>query len=412
MYILYLGAILLVGYFFSLLVNKLGFPKIMGYLVAGLVLNPELMTFIPEDFNSLTGPATNFCLAFITFEIGSSFSFAELKLTGRKYLKLAFFESFGAFVLIFTAFFIIAYFIFPQSNSGIPILVSFSILLASLAAPTDPSATLAVIHEYKAKGPVTNSILGAAAFDDFITLILFSFSFSISRALSGTGELSVLHITYTILYKITGAVLTGLVTGIVFNKVVSFFKTDDKKSLIILFLGFLSLTFGLSVFFKFDELFSTLTLGFMIRNFNKNHEKILNITEVGMEELFFLIFFVLSAMHFDFHSFHIQLFILILGFIFVRALGKYFGMFMGTRMLKMSKKVQKYAFAGLIPQGGIILGLSLMIRKEPEFESFSNLLAGIIMGATIIHEFIGPLVTRKTLTFAGEIHKNKKQIKS
>jgi len=403
MYILYLGAILLIGYFFSLIVNKLGFPKIMGYLVAGFMLNPELVHFIPMGFNSITEPVTNFCLAFITFEIGSSFSLSELKTTGQKYFKLAFFESVGAFIFIFIVFFALTYFFFPIPHTSIPLLVAFSLLLASLAAPTDPSATLAVIHEYKAKGPVTNSILGAAAFDDIITLILFSFSFSISRALAGTNELEVSHIIYQILYKIIGAVFTGALVGIAFNSFVKYFKTEERKSLIILFIGFLSLTFGLSVYFEFDELFSTLTLGFVIRNFNKNHKKIMDITESGMEELFFLVFFVLSAMHFNFDGFHLQLLALMGVFVFFRALGKYSGMFIGTRMLKMEKSVQKYAFAGLIPQGGIVLGLALMISKEPEFEVFSNFLVGIIMGATIVHEFIGPVISRKILKASGEV---------
>jgi Kef-type K+ transport system membrane component KefB len=264
---------------------------------------------------------------------------------------------------------------------------------------------LAVIHEYKAKGPVTSAILGAAAFDDIITLILFSFSFSVSRAIAGTDELIISKIIYTILYKIIGAVLTGIIVGIIFNKIITWFNLGERKSLIILFLGFLSLTFGTSIYFKFDELFSTLTLGFMIHNFNKKHDKILDITESGMEDLFFLVFFMLSAMCFDFSNFHSQLLLLILAFILIRTFGKYIGMFVGTRVLKMGKSVQKYAFAGLIPQGGIVLGLSLMIQKEPEFEVFSNLLVGVIMGATIIHEFIGPVISRIALNAAGETKK-------
>jgi len=403
--IFYFGLILLLGYFLSLVANKLSLPKIMGYLVAGLLLNPELLGIIPESFNSITEPITSFCLAFITFEIGFSFSISELKLTGKKFFKLAFFESFGAFLFIFVIFFTISYFFLPIFNSNIPVIVAFSLLLASLAAPTDPSATLAVIHEYKAKGPVTNSILGAAAFDDIITLVLFSFSFSISRSLVGTADLSILEILYHISYQIIGAVLIGLLIGIIFNKSQQLFKIEDKKSLIILFLGFLSLTFGLSIFLGFDELFSTLTLGFMIRNFNKKQERILDITEHDMEDIFFLIFFVLSAMHFNFDGMHILILFLIGAFILTRALGKYIGMLSGTNLLKMPLMVKKYAFAGLIPQGGIVLGLALLISKEPEFDVFANLLTGIIMGSTILHEFVGPIIARKALSKAGEVQK-------
>ncbi len=404
MYILYLGIILLVGYLLSVLAEKVGFPKIVGYLVAGLLLNPELFNFIPEQFMNITEPVTSFCLAFITFEIGSSFSIDELKTTGKKYFQLAAFESLGAFIFLFIVFFLLSIFVLPISTLGVTVAVAFSLILASLGAPTDPSATLAVIHEYKAKGPVTSSILGAAAFDDIITLILFSFSLSISHALLGGHEISFFHVAYTIAYKIFGAIFTGLILGFVFNKATKIFKVNNKKSLIILFLGFLSLTFGLATYLQFDELFSTLTLGFVIRNFNKEEKKILKITEHDLEDLFFLIFFVFSAMHFNFKSIHYQILILIIIFISVRVSGKYIGMRSGSQLLKMPPKVKKYAFAGLIPQGGIVLGLSLMIGHNPEFKPFSNLLIGIIMGATIIHEFIGPLISKAVLRKAKELN--------
>jgi len=403
--ILYFGLILILGYALSFIATKLSLPKIMGYLIAGLILNPDLFGIISEDFNSITEPITSFCLAFITFEIGFSFSISELKETGRKYFRLAFFESFTAFLFIFVGFFSIAYFLLPIFNYNIPVIFAFSILLASLAAPTDPSATLAVIHECKAKGPVTNSILGAAAFDDIITLILFSFSLSISRSLVSAADLSVLETVYHILYQIIGAVLLGLLLGFIYNKSQDLLKIEDKKSLIILFLGFLAFTFGLSIFLAFDELFSTLTLGFMIRNFNKKEEEIREITENNMEEIFFLIFFVLSAMHFNFSGLNLHLLYLISAFILIRTLGKYLGMFSGTRLLKMPTMVKKYAFAGLIPQGGIVLGLALLIGKEPGFDIFANLLTGIVMGSTILHEFIGPIIARKALSKAGELEK-------
>jgi len=411
MFILYFGIILISGYFFSILSERLGFPKIVGYLLAGILLNPELFDIISPEFLKITDVITHFCLAFITFEIGSNFSLKELKKTGKKYFSLAFFESFGAFLFLFIIFFSLSLFVLPLSSFGIATSLAFSLILASLGAPTDPSATLAVIHEYKAKGSVTNAILGAAAFDDIITLILFSLSISISHSVLGTQDISVFHIISGIFYKITGAVVAGLVFGFLFNKSIKIFNIKDDKSLLIIFLAFLALTFGLAKFLEFDELFATLTLGFVIRNFNKEEKKLIDITENGLEDLIFLIFFVFSAMHFKFNSASYMIFVLIFVFICVRLFGKYIGMKFGTGILKMSKNVKKFAFAGLIPQGGIVLGLSLLINQEPEFKNFSNLLVGIIMGATIIHEFIGPFIARLVLKKSSEIHSEKKKKK-
>ncbi len=407
MFILYFGIILISGYLLSILSEKLGFPKIVGYLLAGILLNPELFNIIPTNFLAVSGFITNFCLAFITFEIGSSFSLSDLKKTGKKYFTLAFFESFGAFMLLFTAFFLLSISVLPLSDLGIATSLAFSLILASLGTPTDPSATLAVIHEYKAKGPVTNAILGAAAFDDIITLILFSFGISISHSILGNPEISVFHIIYGIFYKIIGAVITGLIIGLIFNKLTSILHITDKKTLLILFLAFLSLTFGVAKLLNFDDLFSTLILGFVIRNYNKEEKELIDITENGLEDLFFLMFFVFSAMHFEFNSFSYLILGLILAFILIRMLGKFSGMKLGTHILKMPPNVKKFAFAGLIPQGGIVLGLSLIISQDPLFKDFSSLLAGIIMGATIIHEFAGPFIAKLVLKKSGELNSEK-----
>jgi len=402
MNILYLGVILLSGYFLSVISEKVGLPKIMGYLAAGLILNPQVTDVIPSDFDLIADSVTIFCLAFITFEIGSSFSISDLRTTGKKYFTLAFYESFTAFLFIFIGFLAITLWIFPISGISIHLTIAFVLLLASLAAPTDPSATLAVIHEYKANGPVTKAILGAAAFDDIVTLVLFSFSLSFARSFVGTEDIRFFSVIYHIFYKIIGAVITGVVFGFLFNKTVSLLKVKERKAHVVIFLGFLSLTFGVATYLEMDELFSTLTLGFMVRNFNAYKKQILEITEQGLEDLFFLIFFVFNALAFKFDSTNMILILSILFFILIRAAGKYSGMYLGTHKLKMDKKVQKYAFAGLIPQGGIVLGLALLVSKEPEFRGFANILTGVIMGATIIHEFLGPVISHLTLKKAGE----------
>ena len=405
MSILYVGIILIAGYLLSVLSEKIGFPKIVGYLLAGIFLNPEVFGIIPIDFLTISGVVTHFCLAFITFEIGSSFSVKDLKATGKKYFSLAFFEAFTVFLFLFGLFFTLSMTVLPLTGFTFSVSLAFSLILASLGTPTDPSATLAVIHEYKSKGPVSSAILGAAAFDDIITLILFSFSLSIAHSVLGSPDISIGHIVYDIFYKIMGAVFSGVVLGFLFNKITNWLNITDKKSLLIIFLAFLSLTFGMAKFFEFDELFSTLTLGFVIRNFNKEEHELVDITENGLEDLFFLIFFVFSAMHFSFNAFSNLILLLILGFIIVRLLGKFIGMKLGTILLKMPNSVQKYAFAGLIPQGGIVLGLSLIISQQPEFKVFSNLIVGIIMGATIIHEFMGPFIARLVLKKSGELNK-------
>lgn len=398
------GLIIIVGFLFGKIAEKTGLPKASGYILAGVALNPQISTIIPPSFPDLTEPVTNICLAFITFEVGGSLSLDKIKKLGRGILNITFFESVTAFLFVLAGFFAVIHFLdgYLGANLNPAWAIPFSMLVASLAAPTDPSATLAVSHEYHARGMVSDTIMGVAAFDDAMGMILYSIAGALALSLTAGGELSFLHVSASFLMEIGISVLTGFVFGYLFNRLTRFFKLSNEAQFIVIILGLMALCFGASDRLGGDPLLSTMSLGFIIVNYNTQQEVIFDVLQRYTEELIFIFFFTISGMHLLFSSL-VQGSLLIALFVVLRAAGKFSGTLLGAHISKMSRPVKKYTGWGLIPQGGIVIGLALAIRKEAAFGDFSDLLLGIIMGATIIHELIGPVLAKMTLKRAGEI---------
>ena len=137
---------------------------------------------------------------------------------------------------------------------------------------------------------------------------------------------------------------------------------------------------------------------------------IFKIVERYTEDFVFLFFFLLSGLHLDIHTIPHSI-ILILAFVALRVIGKFWGVWIGTSVAKSSAPIKKYTAAGLIPQAGVVIGLALSLKEMPQFHELSDIILSVIMGATIIHEIIGPIAAKKTLLKAGEIDEIHKKLK-
>lgn len=398
------GLTLITGFLFGKISERVGLPRASGYILAGVALNPELTGLIPKTFPELTEPVTNICLAFITFEVGGSLSIKKIKALGRGILNITLLESVMAYLFVTAGFFVAIYFFNTFFHTGLsPMLAApFSLLIGALAAPTDPSATLAVSHEFKARGVVSDTIMGVAAFDDAAGMILYSISGAMALALTAGGELSFVHVSLSFLTEMSISVVTGGAFGWVFNSLTKWFNLKNEGQFIIIMLALMALCFGASDRLGGDPLLSTMTLGFVIVNFNRREKIIFEVLERYTEELIFIFFFTLSGMHLVFSSL-LQGAGLVVVFVILRAAGKFSGTVWGARRAGMPGPVKKYAAWGLIPQGGIVIGLALAMHNQAAFRSMSDLLLGVIMGTTIIHELVGPVLAKLTLRKAGEI---------
>ncbi|PLX19354.1 MAG: cation:proton antiporter [Salinivirgaceae bacterium] len=399
--VLSIGILIFAGYLFGELADKIKLPKISGYILAGILLNPDLSGIMSSQFVEQTEPLLTISLSIITFSIGGSLSISKLKEVGRKVLTLTVLEALFAFFAVFVFMFGVLYFFSSQFDS-LFVILALSLVLASLAAPTDPSATIAVIHEYKSKGEVSSTMLEIAAFDDIIGIILYSLVTAFAVFFMGGEEIEIGAQMVDLGINIGGAILVGGVIGGLFVLILKFISNQSEGTLIVLTIGLILLSYGISEYFGFESLLSTIALGMVIANFSPVHEKVFQLIDRYTDELIFVIFFTLSGMNLQIASITGS-YVMIVVYIIARMIGKYMGIYAGSHLMHSSPKIKKYTAGGLIPQGGVVIGLALLLAKDPAFKELSSTIMGVVIGAALIHELIGPVLSKYSLKKAGEI---------
>ncbi len=402
--IFYSGIILFAGFVFGELVNLIKLPKVTGYILAGVLLNPGLIDFIPKEMTTHTDLITDVSLSFITFSVGGTLLYSKIKNLGKSILLITIFEAEFAFVLVLIGIFLLSpLLVHFTSATSLTVYIPLALFFAALASPTDPSSTLAVMHQYKAKGKVSSTIMGVAAFDDIFGLLNFSIALSVAQVIVSGKSFAFESSILSPLYKIFGALILGAVMGFVLNKLSVYVKKETAGNLVVVIFGVLLTSFGLAHYIGVDELLTTMTVGIMVVNFNPYQERIFEILTENTEELIFVLFFTLSGLQLDFNVLFDYL-PLALVFVGLRFIGKFFGTKFGANISNADKKVKKFTFGGLIPQGGIVIGLALIVKQHAEFSHIADIIISVIIGATIIHEFVGPILAKYSLKKAGEIN--------
>ncbi|MGA1845231.1 MAG: cation:proton antiporter [bacterium] len=397
------GVIIFTGFIFGEVAERFRLPKVTGYILAGIALNPNLIKLIPQDFVEHTTFVTNISLAFITFSVGGTLLYARIKRMGKGILFITLFEAEFAFFAVIIGFLALTpFFIRRADATWFNTFIPLSLLMGCLGSPTDPAATLAVAHEYNAEGDVTSTIMGVAALDDATGIINYSLAIAVANVfLLHQGFNMSLSLLKTLIV-ICGSILLGIAFGILFNRITSFVEKESEGVYIVLIFALLALCFGIATRLDLDELLATMTMGVMVVNFNPKRDTIFRVLERYTEQLIFILFFTLSGMHLNFLVL-INNFLLILFFVLFRTIGKISGTMLGASLAKSPKAVKRYTAGGLIPQGGIVIGLALLIKQNPAFQGISDILLSVIVGATVIHEVIGPILSKIMLEKAGEI---------
>jgi len=407
---LIVGIIILTGFVLGELANKIRLPKVVGYVLAGLLLNPDLFHFIPPDFVDAADPVTAIALSFITFLIGGTLFFPRIKKLGKSILYITFFEAEFTFLAIVLGFLAIAPFFVHIPHAGwFTVFIPLSILLGSVGCPTDPAATLAVIDEYKAKGRVTSTVLSAAAFDDALGLMTFSVAIVIASIFASGTTTGFRSAIISPLAIIAGSLVLGVVFGFTFNLISTFERKEHIKEadglsgiLIVVIFGLLPMCFGVASFFKLDSLLATMTMGAFVVNYHHRKDQIFITLQRYAEGLIFVLFFTLSGMHLKL-SVVKTYYMLIVFFILFRAIGKILGTVTGGLLSKSPREVTKYAAGGLLPYGGIVIGLALVIKQNPAFADIADIILSVVIGATIFYEITGAIFAKIALKKAGEI---------
>ncbi len=381
----YLALILFSGLIFGRAVKMIRLPNVTGYLIAGLLIGPYVLKLVPLDLATGLELVSEIALAFIAFSIGSEFKLSYLKKVGIVPIVIAIFEALTATVVV----------------SAVLIAFGFdteiALLLGAIASATAPAATIMVVRQYKAKGPVTDTLLSVVALDDAVALMAFGFAVAMVNILQHPGESSVVMSILMPVIEILGSILLGFVLGFLFTIPLRYFKKDSNRLIIIA--AFVFLGSSLATMLGLSPLLLCMCMSAMLVNISNTGESILRLTE-NVTPPIFLMFFVVSGMELDV-SILPQIGLIGILYVLCRVIGKVGGAYVGAWVMRASDTVKKHIGFTLIPQAGVAIGLSLLAsRMVPEY---GQTIRAVILSATLIYELIGPAITKIALQKAGEI---------
>ena len=404
--LLSLSIALLTGLLLSRLAKKAQLPAVSAYLIAGVLVGPFLLGAFGIPGIGITGNQlegfgiiSDLALGFIAFSMGNEFRLVQLKAIGKQAAIIGIFQAILTTVVVDAAL-IALHFIMPDKLS-----LSAAIVLGSVATATAPAATLMVVKQYKAKGPVTDILLPVVALDDAVGLVVFAISFGIAKSIT-TGAVDVLSVILEPLLEVFLSLALGFVSGLLFTLCEKYFHSRSKRmavsvTFVMLTVAISCLQFQIgSVHISFSSLLACMMLGTVFCNFCDVSEELMERADRWTTPILIL-FFVISGAELDLSVFaDAAVAIIGIGYIISRSLGKYFGAGISARITKSDPNVIKYLGITLLPQAGVALG---MASKAIELGSAGVIVRNITLFAVLIYEIIGPFLTKIALTKAGDI---------
>lgn len=420
----YVAALLLVALLSTRLMRLIKLPNVTGYILTGIIMGPFLFGLLFNNFSftdikegviykfvDQLGWVSTVALGFIAFSIGTSFKFSTIKALGKRVLVITVLEALGASLLVVVAL-LVAHFIFPQYVS-----LELALTLSAIASATAPAATLMVIKQYRAHGPLVDTLLPVVALDDAAALILFAILFQIATALAG-GSISVYAIIVKPLLEITISLVVGAVLGFVISFANRFFKSRNNRLIWNIFSVFAALGFyylfksPMMGGFELSSLLTCMMAGAIYTNFVKESGRTLDVMDRFTSPVY-MMFFVISGASLDltifFNGDGLVVVLIALTYLVSRVVGKWSGAFVGASITRCEPQVKKYLGFALVPQAGVAIGLSTTAYKlfsqynDPYMQKTGALILAIILTSTLVYELFGPMVAKFALKKAHEI---------
>ena len=406
--LLTLSVAIFAGLMLSRVAKKLKLPAVTAYLVAGVLIGPfvlgalgiEGLGFTSHENVKSFGLLSDIALGFIAFAIGNEFRLAQLKKIGKQATVIGILQAVFTTIVV-DAVLIGVHFIIPDKFP-----IEAAVVLGAVAAATAPAATLMVVRQYKAKGPVTDVLLPVVALDDAVGLVLFAISFGVAKAIS-SGTVDMISVIVEPIAEVVMSLLLGFVMGAIFTFCERFFHSRSKR--LAMSVAFVLATVGLSklsfeiggVHIAFSSLLVCMMLGTVFCNMCDFSENLMDRLDRWTAPLFIL-FFVISGAEFELSIFK-DITIVIIGLVYIlsRCVGKYFGARLSSQMVKCDPNIIKYLGITLFPQAGVALGMAI---KAEELGDVGIVVANITLFAVLVYELVGPALTKMSLLKAGEIN--------
>jgi Kef-type K+ transport system membrane component KefB len=381
-----------VGGLLARLLERLGSPHVLSYILGGVLLSVFLSRFLPNGFVSAGDTVGSIALGFIAFEIGDTFRLKNIREVGSKGIWLSAVQAVFTYALVLIGFLVLE----ALHVTHLPDKVPVALFLASTAAATAPAATFMVVQQYRAKGPLTNYLLMAVTFDDAVGIILFDISIVIMRIVLRGGALHVSEMILAPLREIGLSVLIGAVAGSLMVALTRWFRSKSEQ----LLLGIMIVlaTVGLSQVFSVSSLLACMVAGSLFANLAPRAADTFAGVDTWTGPLL-LMFFVFSGA--DINLALLPKFAMIaLCYVVLRSAGKIFGSWAGARMVRAPTDVQKYLGWAMLPQAGVAIGFAVIARSLfPELSYLST----IVLAIVVVFEVVGPIGAKYALFRAREV---------
>lgn len=413
--ILSVSIAVLAGLLMTRVVKSLKLPDVTAYLIAGIFVGPYFLGsldidglgFISMEAVDLMTLVSQVALGFIAFAIGNEFRLEEITHIGRQAVVVGVFQGLAAMLCVDTAL-LLLHILIPDKLS-----VAQAITLGAISTATAPAATLMVVRQYKASGPLTDLLLPVVALDDAVGLVAFAISFGIARTLS-SGVVDFVSILVDPLIEIAASLLLGAVSGWLLAQLEKLFHSNTNRLNLTIAFVFLMVALSMIKFsigpvhVGFSSLLVCMMLGTVFCNLCPLSADLMEKADRWTSPLFAL-FFVVSGAELELHVFT-EAAIVGIGVVYIlfRSLGKYYGSLISTRLTHCAPPVCKYLGITLLPQAGVALGMCITARQlGPE----GDLIRNITLFAVLIYELVGPVLTKQALTKAGDIKPMPDEIK-
>ena len=398
-----LSAAMFGGLLMTRLAKKLKLPAVTAYLVMGVLLGPFCLGRLgvvfrtPEEVAGLD-LISQVALGFIAFTIGNEFRLEQLKHMGRQAITVGILQAVVTTIIVDISL-VALHFIFPQVIS-----VSSAITLGAIAAATAPAATLMVVRQYKANGPMTKLLLLVVAIDDAVGLVLFAASFGVANALE-SGVISLISVLVEPVLEIVLSLLLGSLAGVVLHVMEKYFHSGSKRlclsiSCVLFTVGVSMAEFELGgIHIGFSLLLVCMMAGTVFCNICDFSESLMEHIDDWTAPLFVL-FFVISGAELDLKILSNPL-VLLIGAVYIvfRSAGKIFGAYSSCALTKCSDSITKYLGITLLPQAGVSLGMALTAQQLQDGATIRS----VVLFSVLVYELVGPALTKHALMAAGEI---------
>ncbi|MCK9222382.1 MAG: cation:proton antiporter [Limnochordia bacterium] len=377
------GLLIVLGLFGGKLVGKIHMPSITGWILVGLVLGPSVFNVVTGDIAQMLQPIEGLALAIIALAIGGELTVSSLRKLGSSIITITIVQMLMTFLCVFGATYLF--------GASLPLALVFG----AMSAATAPGATVAVLHELRAKGPLTHTLLAVVALDDAFTILLFGIVMSFVEAMVAGGSVAVTSLVAPLL-EIAFSVLLGVIMGFIGIFVLDRLRRSEE--ILPFVIGLALLVAGLATKFNLSLLLAAMVTGSVIANFSTK-PRIMFETLQQIEAPIYILFFSLAGAKLHLSALR-QVGLLGASYIVGRTIGKLGGSYLGAVLAKAPETVRKYLGFAMLPQAGVAIGLAIVaVERLPE-------LGGVIMtttlAAVVVYEIIGPLGAKYALTQANE----------